>query len=208
MYIPSHFKMDDEEQIFQVIKENGFGILVSMNKGEPVATHLPLMLNKSKGALYDHFARPNKQWKESENQQVLAIFQGPHSYISPTWYETTKAVPTWNYVAVHVYGKIEFFNEQEEVFRTLNDLVTKYEPSDSVYHLKNLDTDYIEGMSKGIVAFRINITKIEAKSKLSQNHSRNRQRLIMNHLESTSQQDHLQIASLMKKNLKNAPDDN
>ncbi|QNF29917.1 FMN-binding negative transcriptional regulator [Metabacillus elymi] len=202
MYIPKQFKIEDEEVIYDFIEKYGFATLFSQHKGEPYATHLPLMLNKSENALYGHFARPNEQWKDAENQQVLVIFQGPHCYISPSWYETTKAVPTWNYVSIHLYGKIEIIEDEKVIFDSLNDLVNKYESTDSPYNLNDVEPDFIKGMSKGIVAFRIKITKIEAKAKLSQNHPVERQELIIKHLENTSQQDNLQVASLMKKNLK------
>jgi transcriptional regulator len=201
MYIPKHFKIDDEEVIYDFIEKYGFATLFSQHKGEPYATHLPLMLNKIENALYGHFARPNEQWKDAENQQVLAVFHGPHCYISPTWYETTKAVPTWNYVSIHLYGEMEIIEDSKVVYDTLNDLVNKYESPDSPYKLNDVETSFIEGMSKGIVAFRIKIAKIEAKAKLSQNHTAERQELIIKHLENTPQQDNIQVASLMKKNL-------
>jgi len=202
MYIPKHFKMDDEEVIYDFIEKYGFATFVSQHNGAPCATHLPLMLSKSENALYGHFARANEQWKDAESQQVLVIFQGPHSYISPSWYETMKAVPTWNYVSIHVYGKLEIIDNQQVIIDSLDDLVKKYEKPDSPYHLSDMDPSFIEGMSKGIVAFKINITKIEAKAKLSQNHSAERQELIIKHLENTSEQDNLGVASLMKKNLR------
>ncbi|MBS4177694.1 FMN-binding negative transcriptional regulator [Lederbergia citrea] len=201
MYIPKQFKIDDEEVIYDFIEKYGFATLFSKHKGEPYATHLPLMLNKSENSLYGHLARSNEQWKDAENQQVLAVFQGPHCYISPSWYETTKAVPTWNYVSIHLYGKMEIVEDREVISDNLNDLVNKYERPDSPYNINDVDPSFIEGMSKGIVAFRIKITKIEAKAKLSQNHPVERQVLIINHLEDTSQQDNIQVASLMKKNL-------
>ncbi|WP_082232753.1 FMN-binding negative transcriptional regulator [Halobacillus massiliensis] len=202
MYIPRHFKMENEEEIDDFIENNGFAILFSQHEGDPCATHLPLKLNKSENALYGHFARANKQWKDAENQQVLAVFQGPHCYISPTWYETTKAVPTWNYVTVHVYGKLELIEDSKVIYESLNDLVTQYEASGSTYHLSDLEPGFIEGMSKGIAAFKIKIDKIEGKAKLSQNHSDERQKLVVENLEKTSNQDNLQIAQLMKRNLK------
>lgn len=201
MYIPKHFKIDDNEVIYDFIDKNGFATLFTLHKGEPYATHLPLMFNKSDNALYGHFARLNEQWKDAENQQVLVVFQGPHSYISPSWYESMKAVPTWNYVSIHVYGKMEIIEDEELIFDSLNDLVNKYENPDSPYSLNNIESSFIQGMSKGIVAFRIKITKIEAKAKLSQNHPVERQELIIKNLENTSQQDSMQVASLMKKNL-------
>ncbi|WP_099355053.1 FMN-binding negative transcriptional regulator [Fredinandcohnia onubensis] len=201
MYIPKYFRIDDEEVIYDLIEEYSFATLVSQHNGEPYATHLPLMFYKSEHALYGHFARPNEQWKDVENQQVLAIFQGPHCYISPSWYETTKAVPTWNYVSIHVYGKLEIIEDKKVMYDSLNDLVNKYESPDSTYNLSGVDQSYIEGMSKGIAAFRINITKIEGKAKLSQNHPTERQELVIKHLENSSQHDQMQIASLMKENL-------
>ncbi|MED3995433.1 FMN-binding negative transcriptional regulator [Peribacillus frigoritolerans] len=201
MYIPKHFQLKDEELIYDFIEKYSFATLFSQHNGEPYATHLPLTLNKGESALYGHFARPNEQWKDIEYQKVLAVFQGPHSYISPSWYETTMAVPTWNYVSIHLYGKMEIVEDQKVIFDSLNDMVKKYESPDSPYNLIDVDSRFIEGMSKGIVVFKIKITKIEAKAKLSQNHPVERQELIIKNLENTSQQDNIQVASLMKKNL-------
>ncbi|RFB14821.1 FMN-binding negative transcriptional regulator [Bacillus sp. HNG] len=201
MYIPKQFKIEDESTIYEFIENYSFANLVSLHDGEPYATHLPLVLNKSEHALYGHFARPNEQWKDVENQQILVIFQGPHCYISPSWYETMKAVPTWNYVSIHAYGKMEIIKNQEVILDSLNDMVKKYESPDSPYNLSDVDPNFIEGMSKGIVAFKINMTKIEAKAKLSQNQPVERQELIIKQLENTSHQDNRKIASLMKKNL-------
>ncbi|MEH7381109.1 FMN-binding negative transcriptional regulator [Bacillus sp. JJ1533] len=203
MYIPKHFKIDDDEMIYDFIEQYSFATLFSQHHGEPYATHLPLTFKKCENALYGHFARPNEQWKDVEKQQVLVIFQGPHSYISPSWYETMKAVPTWNYVAIHVYGRMEIIKDQKVIFESLNDMVEKYENPDSPYHLSHVDPKFIEGMSKGIVGFKINITKIEAKAKLSQNHPVERQELIIKHLENSKLQDSVRVASLMRENLKN-----
>jgi transcriptional regulator len=201
MYIPKHFKIDDEDLIYNFIEENGFATLFSQHNGEPYATHLPLMLDREKGLLTGHFARPNGQWKDIENQTVLAIFQGPHCYISPSWYETNQAVPTWNYVAVHVYGKIEFVEDDQELLDSLNDMVKKYERPGSSYQLENADASFIAGMSRGIVGFKIKIEKIEGKAKLSQNHSVERQELVIKQLENSSGEDNIEIAALMKRNL-------
>lgn len=201
MYIPKHFKIEDEEKIYEFIEKYSFATLYSTQKGEPYATHLPLILKKDEKALYGHFARANGQWKDIKDQTVLVVFQGPHSYISPSWYEITDAVPTWNYVAVHFYGKVEIIEDDKVILDSLNDMVTKYEKPDSPYKLKNVDSRYVEGLSKGIVAFKVTITKIEAKAKLSQNHPVVRQELIIEQLEKSTDQNDFQIASLMKKNL-------
>jgi len=201
MYIPKHFTIDDETIIFDVIESFSFATLISQHGGEPYATHLPLILNKEDRVLYGHFARANEQWKDAQNQKILVIFQGPHSYISPSWYETNMAVPTWNYVAIHLYGELEIIDDQQIIFNTLDDMVKKYERPDSGYNLNSVEPSYIEGMSKGIVAFKIKISKIEAKAKLSQNHPVERQKIIVGHLENSSFENDRLTASLMKKNL-------
>jgi transcriptional regulator len=202
MFIPKHFQLNDEEMIYDFIEKYSFATLFSQHKGEPYATHLPLILNKDENALYGHFARPNEQWKDVGGQQVLVVFQGPHCYISPSWYETMKAVPTWNYVSIHLYGRMEIVEDPKVIFDSLNDMVKKYENPDSPYNLSDVDPNFIKGMSKGIVAFRINISKIEAKAKLSQNHPVERQELIINQLEQIPNTDDQKISILMKANLK------
>ncbi|EJQ59410.1 transcriptional regulator [Bacillus mycoides] len=199
MYIPKHFTIQDEETKYEMIEQNSFATLFSQHNGAPYATHLPLLLNKATLTLYGHFARPNEQWKDSGNQQVLAVFQGPHSYISPSWYETNKAVPTWNYVAVHVYGELEIVEDEQELIDSLQDLVHKYENPKSTYSLNNVDPNYMEGLSRGIVGFRIKINKIEGKAKLSQNHSVERRELVIEELEKVGSEGGRGIAELMKK---------
>jgi transcriptional regulator len=202
MYIPKHFKIDDLETIYKIIEKNSFATLFSQHNGRPYAAHLPLLLEKEEGFLYGHFARPNEQWKDIENQNVLVTFQGPHAYISPSWYETNQAVPTWNYVAVHVYGQVEILHNEQEIYDALFSMVDKYEKPGSSYRFKEIDRNFIDGMSKGIVAFKIRITEIEGKAKLSQNHSVERQDLVIKQLELSQESDLLQIAKLMKKNHK------
>ncbi|MGR3764061.1 FMN-binding negative transcriptional regulator [Rossellomorea sp. NS-SX7] len=200
MYIPHHFKITDESIIHDIIKEHGFATLISQHNGMPVATHLPLLLNKDNTCLYGHFARPNPQWKEIGSQTVLAIFQGPHCYISPSWYETNQAVPTWNYVTVHVYGEIELVDDEEEVKNSLHDLVMKYEAPDSPYKLEDVDPQYMSGLNKGIQGFKLNITKIEGKAKLSQNHSVDRRERVIQQLEQIPRSNEQGIAMWMKGN--------
>lgn len=202
MYIPKQFEIKELAVAYDVIQENGFATLCSMHEGIPFATHLPLLLNKEKNYLYGHFARPNPQWKDIENQAVLAVFHGPHCYISSSWYETNQAVPTWNYVTVHVYGEAELIEDEQELTDSLHDMVLKYEAPDSSYKLQDLDANFLAGMNKGIQGFKIKIKKIEGKAKLSQNHSINRQELVINHLEQIQYTDEQKISFLMKENLK------
>jgi transcriptional regulator len=202
MYIPSHFKITDETIANDIMKEHSFATLFSQHNGIPFATHLPLILNKENTYLYGHFARPNPQWNDINGQTVLAIFHGHHCYISPSWYETNKSVPTWNYVTVHVYGEVEFLEDENELISSLHEMVLKYEAPDSSYRLQDVDADFLAGMTKGVQGFKIKINKIEGKAKLSQNHSLQRQELVINQLEQISKTNEQQISSLMKANLK------
>ncbi|MBR9657953.1 MULTISPECIES: FMN-binding negative transcriptional regulator [Bacillus] len=199
MYIPKYFAIQDEEMKYEIIKQNSFATLFSQHNGEPYATHLPLLLNRETLVLHGHFARPNEQWKDIGTQQVLAIFQGPHSYISPSWYETKNAVPTWNYVAVHVYGELEIVEDEKTLVDSLQDLVNKYEDPESTYSLNDVDPNYMAGLSKGIVGFKIKINKIEGKAKLSQNHSVERRKLVVEKLEKVGSEESRAIAGLMRK---------
>jgi transcriptional regulator len=203
VYIPEHFAMTETTVAYKVIQENSFATLFSVHKGKPFATHLPLLLNKEKTYLYGHFARSNTQWKDIQNQTVLAVFHGPHCYISPSWYETSQAVPTWNYVTVHVYGEVELIEDEHELMSSLNDMVLEYEAPDNSYRLQDVDVELLRGMTKGIQGFKIKIDKMEGKAKLSQNHSLHRQELIIKQLEQIPFPNEQQIASLMKANLKN-----
>lgn len=203
MYIPEHFAMTETTVTYKVIQENSFATLFSVHKGKSFATHLPLLLNKEKTYLYGHFARSNTQWKDIQNQTVLAVFHGPHCYISPSWYETNQAVPTWNYVTVHVYGEVELIEDEHELMSSLNDMVLEYEAPDNSYRLQDVDVELLRGMTKGIQGFKIKIDKMEGKAKLSQNHSLHRQELIIKQLEQIPFPNEQQIASLMKANLKN-----
>ena len=201
MYIPKHFLIEDEAFIEKMIVENSFATLISFAEGEPMATHLPLQFDAINNVLYGHVARLNNQWKQLDGQKVLAIFHGPHAYISPTWYETNKAVPTWNYVAVHVYGNCTLIDDDEKTLHLLDELVEAYEDIESSYSMKAVDGSFMKNLSKGIVMFQIGITRIEAKAKLSQNHSEERKLGVITQLEKSTGQQDQQIATLMKQYL-------
>ena len=201
MYIPKEFIIHDQETLFTIIEENGFATVISQHHGRPNATHLPLYLDRESQCLYGHFAKANPQWRESDNQEMLVVFQGPHAYISPSWYETDQTVPTWNYVAVHVYGKLERLEDESETIHSLSTLVKKYERSNSPYSLDEVEERIQSGLRKGIVGFKIPIRSIEGKAKLSQNHSVDRQQRIIAQLEQSSNDNSRGIAALMKQNI-------
>ena len=170
MFIPHHYKNENIEEVKDFLKKNSFGILVNQLEGKPWATHIPLELDvdeKGKDVLVGHIAKANPQWKNfEENSEVLCIFNGPHSYISSSWYKEEE-VPTWNYIAVHVYGTIEILDE-EAVLASLHKLVDKYEAnSKNPISIDNLSKKTMRQI-KGIVGFQIKIDKIQAAYKLSQ----------------------------------------
>ncbi|MEO4052858.1 FMN-binding negative transcriptional regulator [Solibacillus sp. CAU 1738] len=197
MYRPAAFDMKEHTDMYKVIHENGFATLFSTHNGMPTATHLPLLLSDGNDYLVGHFAKANPQWRDMEGQTVLTVFHGPHCYISPSWYEMDQAVPTWNYIAVHVYGEVEFI-EDDELIASYEKLISKYEKANSTYKLANVDPKMITNMNKAVQGFKIKITNVEGKAKLSQNHPQNRRELVIDALEKNPGQNEQQIANLMK----------
>ncbi|SFF98638.1 FMN-binding negative transcriptional regulator [Neptunomonas qingdaonensis] len=127
MYIPSNMKMDDLSTAHDFIDEFGFGVIVSDSL---TGTHLPFVLHRDEGdngVLYSHCAKANPHWKELDNKEVLIIFSGPHSYISPSWYAQSPAVPTWNYAAVHAYGIVSLLDDKQTL-DAVEAVVGQYEP--------------------------------------------------------------------------------
>lgn len=203
MYIPKHNIMKDEEKIFDFIEENNFGILVTNNNSKLTGTHIPFMLNRSEGksgTLYCHIAKANPQ-HQNISGEVFIIFPGAHKYISSGWYESDQTVPTWNYLSVHVYGELKILNERESKIEVIKELVDYFEKDKEKYSLDDLKPEYYENLLNGIVAFKIDITSLEGKEKLSQNHSEHRQKLIIEKLCDIGDSDSLTIAEKMKKNL-------
>ncbi len=180
MFIPAHYKNENISEVKQFLKENGFGILVSQVDGKPWATHIPLELdvdNEGNDVLVSHIAKANPQWKQfSENTEVLCIFNGPHSYISSSWYQEEE-VPTWNYIAVHVYGKLRILDEQA-VLASMHKLVDKYEQnSECPVSINNLSAKTMRQI-KGVVGFEIGITEIQAAKKMSQGREQDHPRIV------------------------------
>lgn len=175
VYIPKPFAVADERESWALIERYSFGTLVTMQDGAPVATHLPFRLDRERGAhgtLVAHMARANAQWRTFGEQEALIIFQGPHSYISPSWYLAQPSVPTWNYAAVHAYGRPAIVEDEQRVLEILRDLVDTYEAGrEAPWSLDVLSHEYVARMVNGIVAFEIPITRLEGKRKFNQNRS-------------------------------------
>ena len=175
MYIPHSFKETDQELIAAFLKEHGFATLVSTDGGRPVATHLLLetrRLDVGRLVLSGHMSRENPQWKTFDSAtEILAIFQGPHSYVSAAWYSVQSA-PTWNYISVHAYGLPRIIEDRDELRSLLKRLVDSQEgayPADGRYTIESLPEEVLQGMMNGVVGFEVMVTRIEAAAKMSQN---------------------------------------
>jgi transcriptional regulator len=179
MYVPEAFRLTDRALAAEVMRTFDFALLVTAPDGVPQASHLPFLYDPDRGpegTLLAHMARPNPQWRGFEalaaaGQEALVIFQGPHSYISPAWYgEGPPNVPTWNYVAVHAYGTPKVMEDPAAVRALLERLVTVQEKNQaSPWSTAGLTEKFMGGMQRGLVAFEIPVSRLEAKAKLSQN---------------------------------------
>ena len=199
MFVPDHHRNDNASEIRAFLKANSFGVLVSQYQNKPWATHIPLELETTedgKEVLTAHIAKANPQWHEfDQNEEVLCIFNGPHSYISSSWYKEEE-VPTWNYIAVHVYGKLKILSE-EEVMASMHRLVDKYEAnSKNPISLKNMAPHTLKQV-KGVVGFQIEITDIQAQYKLSRTREQDHPKIIAE-LEDTKDPMRIEIAKAMK----------
>jgi transcriptional regulator len=202
MYIPELYKNENQEDIQNFLHQNGFAILVNQTDGKLWATHTPLILeNNAEGTpiLVGHISKANPQAESfKSNEEVLAIFTGAHTYISSSWYDHEN-VPTWNYLAVHVYGKVRVYDHEEAV-HFLKKLVDKYEAkSEKPVRVENLSEKTMRE-ARGIIAFEIEITSIEAQKKLSQNRDDKNYQNIITELEKTNDNQAIDIANEMKKN--------
>lgn len=203
MYIPKHFREDDIDALQALIDENSFAILVTQHEGTPFASHLPFFVDKERGSygtLMAHVARGNAQWHDfHEEQEVLVIFQGPHSYVSPSWYDAVLSVPTWNYAAVHAYGKPRILEDHTERYAMLKTLIEKHETQyEKPWSMQQLTDEYVRKMIRGIVAFEIEITRLEGKFKLSQNLPMDDRVRVVEKLEMQGDEGSMGVAELMR----------
>ena len=172
MYIPKLFNNEESTEIIEFINQNSFAILINQVNNRPWGTHIPLLVEIDETGnqfLFGHISKANEQWKTlNSEQEVLAIFSGPNTYISSSWYNHEN-VPTWNYTAVHAYGKATVLTD-EELYDQLGKMMRKYEAnSTNPKTLEETPQDLVHSEMKGIVGIRIAITEIQAVAKLSQN---------------------------------------
>jgi transcriptional regulator len=172
LYVPPLFRADDRGAVCALIEKNAFGTLVSSGPSGLHVSHIPFVLEREGEAirLLGHVARANPQWEALESaQHVVAIFQGPHAYVSPSWYANHPSVPTWNYAVAHAHGSARLMDEAE-----LHDLLMRlsaiYEAGNpKPWRMSELPADYVGTLLKSIVGFAIDVERLEGKFKLSQN---------------------------------------
>jgi transcriptional regulator len=205
MYIPSHFQINESNELHRIIVENPFGILVTMEKMLD-ANHIPFLFDATqgeKGVLIAHVARANPVWQNMADSDVLVIFRGVESYISPNWYpskhETHRQVPTWNYEVVHAHGKLTIHDDEKFIRGVVGRLTKTHEAQEQKpWKMSDSPQEYMDMMMKAIVGIQVTITSIEGKAKLSQNREvRDRQGAISS-LESIGKQE---MATTMKKHV-------
>ena len=203
MYIPKALQVTDRDTLEAFIAQYSFATLVCAVEGRPFATHLPLLLDRrppSRGFLVGHVARANPHWQAFDGQQeCLAIFHGPHAYISPSWYATTPAVPTWNYAAVHVYGVPRLIAEETEVAALVDRLVQTYEAGMARPWSGELPADYKAKLLQAIVGFEVEIERIEGKFKLGQGRSPEDQQGVLEYLEASADPQARALAAFTQK---------
>jgi transcriptional regulator len=180
MYVPPAFAEDRLPVLHEAIRRTSLATLVTFGPDGLLATPLPLLLDAAAGpygTLYGHLARANPQWRRSDAAtEALVLFMGPDGYITPSWYatkrESGKVVPTWNYVTVHAYGRVEFFEDAAELLDAVTRLTARHEAGRAApWTPGDAPPDFIQGQLKGIVGMRIAITRLQGKWKLSQNRS-------------------------------------
>jgi len=204
MYVPKHFLPLSEGEAESIIENNSFGILVTNGNTYPADTHIPMeLIKKSDGSRYlqGHMSAVNPQSNNLNGRHVLAIFQGPHSYVSSSWYDHVN-VPTWNYIAAHAYGQIRILKD-EELKQMMQTQLEKYEQkSELPVSFATMPRDFLDSHLKGIVAFEIKIERIECSIKLSQNRHDKDYENIINKLETSDDSLSGAVAQLMKERKK------
>jgi len=177
MYIPSHFQESDLTVLHKMMQEARLATLVTATPEGLIGTPLPLFLVPDEGeygTLYGHVARANAQWRLPPAGNAMAIFMGPDAYVSPSWYpskqEQGKVVPTWNYVAIHAYGPVEFFDESDRLLEVVTRLTNRHEgPRAEPWAVNDAPEEYIRAQLRGIVGLRLPIARLDGKTKMSQN---------------------------------------
>jgi transcriptional regulator len=199
MYVPTAFAEHDPAKLSEFMTRHSFAVLTTNSGGGLVASHLPLLFDPDAGPngyLLGHMARANPQWRTVEGE-ALAVFSGPHAYVSPAWYEEAGTVPTWNYAAIHAYGAFHVVEERTALLEILCRSVAAYENGRPEPWIFDESEPHVDTTLKAIVGFRIEITRLEGKWKLSQNHSEARRERVIRQLSRREDENSKAIAALM-----------
>lgn len=200
MYTPKHFQLSNHQEAISFMQKYSFATIVTMLNGVPEATHLPFLVEQrgEELVLVSHFAKANPQAGAVFHETSLVIFTEPHAYISPSNYEKEQNVPTWNYLAIHAYGKANLINDKNQVNQLLEKLITVYE-IDYLQQWQSLSEDYKLKMLNGITAFEIVVTDLQGKKKLSQNRTQVERDNIIKSLNKSTNPTEREIAAYMNK---------
>ena len=206
MYSSFYNRVEDRRELVDFMRRNSFALLVTATGGVPLASHLPVIIADGAAGIviHSHMAKNNPQWQEfyeGENaDEVLVAFAGPHAYVSPRWYEEQERVPTWNYAAVHAYGKVTVTTDRAVKHAAQRELVAQLDPQ-WLPKFEALRAEYVEGMLNDIVTFDIAVTRLETRWKLSQNRGRREQQLIAAALDKSDDPSVRALAELTRKHL-------
>lgn len=199
MYLPNQFKEADPERLAALLRDYPFGMLITMHDGLPFVSHIPFLYEQRSGAvsvLLGHVAKANPQWRDlAQNETALVVFQGPHGYVSPSWYESP-GVPTWNYAAVHVYGKARVIDDADVLEKLVEKFTAVFESTQPSPWRPDISGERRTQLLGAIVGFEIEVQKMQGKFKLSQNRSAADQRSVIDHLSQSPFTS--EVAKLMK----------
>jgi len=202
MYIPKINLETNRNEIIAFMKQFSFATIITSKDNFPVATHLPFLvkLRNNEVILTSHFAKANEHWKDIENNEILIVFMEPHAYISTKNYSKELEVPTWNYISVHAYGTGKLITEIDKAQEVLNETIDNYEIS---YRQQwdNFPEEYKLRMTKGIMAFEISVSNLQAKKKLSQNKTDIEKEKIIKNLSQSTNTNEVMVANYMRKEL-------
>jgi len=200
MYSPPYNQIGNRAEVLDFMRANNFAVVVTATGGEPRASHLPVLVEErgENLVIVAHMAKNNPQWEAFFDDEALVVFHGAHAYVSPRWYEEKERVPTWNYAAVHAYGKVKAFHGAEEKRAAVAKLVAHHDPQWQP-EFEKLSPAYMEGMLGGIVAFEIPVDRIETRWKLSQNRGQREMDLITAELEKSPFSGERGLAPLMRR---------
>lgn len=202
MYIPKNYQTTDRAEIVAFMQRHSFASIITAKDQMPVATHLPFVVtvhDDNTVRLISHFARANPQWQQVAAHPVLVVFSEPHAYISPSHYDSKQSVPTWNYFAIHAYGQGRLLTEPAQTLSVLEATIATYEASYQ-QQWKQLPTEFKTNMARGIVAFEITVTELQAQKKMSQNKSAAEQQRIIHTLAASEDGAARELAHYMQQN--------